>query len=234
MLMLDSITAHYQELTALDGVSMDIEDGRITALIGSNGSGKTTLLNAVSGLKQLKSGKIYWNGEVISGSSADKIASLGVIQVPEGRKLFPRMTVKENLQIGAYLPGPRLEAEQTRKRVYELFPRLEERENQYAGNLSGGEQQMLAIGRALMAKPKLLMLDEPSLGLAPIVTDEIFKIIKALNLQGLTALIVSQEVLQSLAISDEAYLLEHGKIVLKGHAQDILNNPKVRESYLGI
>jgi branched-chain amino acid transport system ATP-binding protein len=234
MLRIDAITAKYQELAALTDVSIDIEEGKITALIGSNGSGKTTLLNAVSGLKQLFSGRIYWNGKIISGCSPDKIAARGVIQVPEGRKLFPRMTVQENLQIGAFLPGPRREAEKTQKRVFELFPRLEERKGQYAGSLSGGEQQMVAVGRALMSMPKLLMLDEPSLGLAPIITYEIFKIIKELNGQGLTSLIVSQEVLQTLSISDEAYLLEHGKIVMRRNAQDMLADPKVKESYLGI
>lgn len=234
MLRIDSITAKYQDLSAISEVSLDVEDGKITALIGSNGAGKTTILNSVSGLKELSSGRIYWNDRIISGSSPDQIAALGVIQVPEGRKLFPAMTVEENLELGAYLPGPRRDWTKTRKRVFELFPRLEERRKQYTGSLSGGEQQMVAVGRALMALPKLLMLDEPSLGLAPIVTDEIFKIIVELNREGLTALIVSQEVLQTLSISNAAYLLENGKIVLHGAAGAMLADPKVKESYLGI
>ncbi len=234
MLKIDQITVKYQDLTALSDVSLDIEEGKITALIGSNGAGKTTLLNAVSGLRPLSAGIISWENRVISSLSPDEVAALGVIQVPEGRKLFPRMTVEENLQIGAFLPNPRKQALQTMRKVFDLFPRLEERKKQHAGSLSGGEQQMVAIGRALMSLPKLLMLDEPSLGLAPIVTNEIFRIISELNKEGLTFLVVSQEALKTLSISSTAYLLENGRVLLYGPASQIAGDPRVKESYLGI
>ncbi len=234
MLKIDQVTVKYQDLTALSDVSLDIEEGKITALIGSNGAGKTTLLNAVSGLRPLSAGMISWENRVISSLSPDEVAALGVIQVPEGRKLFPRMTVEENLQIGAFLPNPRKQALKTMRKVFDLFPRLEERKKQHAGSLSGGEQQMVAIGRALMSLPKLLMLDEPSLGLAPIVTDEIFRIISELNKEGLTFLVVSQEALKTLSISSKAYLLENGRVLLYGPAAQIAGDPRVKESYLGI
>ena len=234
MLKIDQITVKYQDLTALSDVSLDIEEGKITALIGSNGAGKTTLLNAVSGLRPLSAGIISWENRVISNLSPDEVAALGVIQVPEGRKLFPRMTVEENLQIGAFLPNPRKQALQTMRKVFDLFPRLEERKKQHAGSLSGGEQQMVAIGRALMSLPKLLMLDEPSLGLAPIVTNEIFRIISELNKEGLTFLVVSQEALKTLSISSSAYLLENGRVLLYGPAAQIAGDARVKESYLGI
>jgi branched-chain amino acid transport system ATP-binding protein len=234
MLKIDQVTVKYQDLTALSDVSLDIEEGKVTALIGSNGAGKTTLLNAVSGLRPLSAGIISWGNRVISSLSPDEVAALGVIQVPEGRKLFPRMTVEENLQIGAFLPNPRKQALKTMRKVFDLFPRLEERKKQHAGSLSGGEQQMVAIGRALMSLPKLLMLDEPSLGLAPIVTDEIFRIISELNKEGLTFLVVSQEALKTLSISSKAYLLENGRVLLYGPAAQIAGDPRVKESYLGI
>ncbi|MFA6221397.1 MAG: ABC transporter ATP-binding protein [Desulfomonilaceae bacterium] len=234
MLKIDQITVKYQDLTALSDVSLDIEEGKITALIGSNGAGKTTLLNAVSGLRPLSAGIISWENSLISSLSPDEVAALGVIQVPEGRKLFPRMTVEENLQIGAFLPNPRKQALQTMRKVFDLFPRLEERKKQHAGSLSGGEQQMVAIGRALMSLPKLLMLDEPSLGLAPIVTNEIFRIISELNMEGLTFLVVSQEALKTLSISSTAYLLENGRVLLYGPAAQIAGDSRVKESYLGI
>ena len=234
MLKIDQITVKYQDLTALSDVSLNIEEGKITALIGSNGAGKTTLLNAVSGLRPLSAGIISWENSVISRLSPDEVAARGVIQVPEGRKLFPRMTVEENLQIGAFLPNPRKQALQTMRKVFDLFPRLEERKKQHAGSLSGGEQQMVAIGRALMSLPKLLMLDEPSLGLAPIVTNEIFRIISELNKEGLTFLVVSQEALKTLSISSTAYLLENGRVLLYGPASQIAGDPRVKESYLGI
>lgn len=234
MLEINRISVSYQRHCALNDVSMIIDEGDFVALIGSNGAGKSTLINSISGLIKINKGSIIFRGKPISNLSPDFIASLGLIQVPEGRKLFPQMTVEENLQIGAYLSEPRKAYAKNLLKMFEMFPRLKERRKQLAGSLSGGEQQMLAIARALMAQPKLLMLDEPSLGLAPIVTLEIFKILQELNGMGLTILLVSQEVLQSLNISRKGYLLENGSINLNGFASDLLTDARVKESYLGL
>jgi branched-chain amino acid transport system ATP-binding protein len=234
MLRVEKLVVRYQQLSALREVSLDVAEGALVALIGSNGSGKTTLLNAVSGLVPITAGSVLWNETSLAGLEPDEICRRGVIQVPEGRKLFARMTVDENLEMGAYVPSARVVREKTREEVFQLFPRLHERRGQMAGSLSGGEQQMLAVARALMARPRLLMLDEPSLGLAPIVASEIFRIIEDLNRGGLTILLVSQEVLQTLSIARHAYLLENGEITLSGSADLLLADPRVKESYLGL
>lgn len=234
MLDVDALTVRYQALSALNEVTLSVAEGDFVALIGSNGAGKTTLLNTVSGLVPAAGGRISWQGKALAGLSPDEICREGVIQVPEGRKLFAGMSVEENLDMGCYLPGSRRKAQKSRARVYELFPALAQRRGQLAGSLSGGEQQMLAVGRALMACPRLLMLDEPSLGLAPKAAGEIFRILAGLNREGLTILLVSQEVLQTLAIARYAYLLENGRIALSGTADRVLADPRVKESYLGI
>ncbi|MGD9818298.1 MAG: ABC transporter ATP-binding protein [Desulfomonilaceae bacterium] len=233
MLEIKGINVSYQQHQALTDVSMVVEKNDFVALIGSNGAGKSTLINSISGLNKVDLGSIAFEEKIISNLAPDYVSSLGVIQVPEGRKLFPQMTVEENLEIGAYLPEPRKMYSRNLGKMFELFPRLKERRRQRSGSLSGGEQQMLAIARALMAQPKLLMLDEPSLGLAPIVTLEIFKILQELNETGLSILLVSQEVLQSLNISKRGYLLENGRINLSGNSSDLLTDPRVKESYLG-
>ncbi|NIS70911.1 MAG: ATP-binding cassette domain-containing protein [Proteobacteria bacterium] len=234
MLIVKEVTALYQELRALQGVSLEVAEGDLVALIGSNGAGKTTLLNTISGLVTLAEGQILWNGSSIVGLSPDRICQQGIVQVPEGRKLFVRMTVEENLEMGAYLLPARRQFQKTREMVLDTFPILGERRRQVAGNLSGGEQQMLAVARAIMAKPTLLMLDEPSLGLAPIVAAEIFRVIADLNRRGLTVFLVSEEVLETLSISKTAYVLENGKVALSGVSEQLLDDPRVKTSYLGL
>lgn len=234
MLSVKNLVVLYQELRALQGASLKVAEGNLVALIGSNGAGKTTLLNAVSGLVFAAEGEILWKEELISGLSPDNICRKGIIQVPEGRKLFAKMTVEENLLMGAYLPEARRHCEESRRASFDIFPRLAERRRQTAGSLSGGEQQMVALARAIMAKPKLLMLDEPSLGLAPIVATEIFKVIEDLNRRGLTVLLVSQEVLHALTIAEYSYVLENGRVTLHGHGKELLDDPRIKESYLGL
>jgi branched-chain amino acid transport system ATP-binding protein len=234
MLSVRELVVLYQELRALRGVTVEVQEGGLVALIGSNGAGKTTLLNTISGLIPAAQGQISWQGASISGLSADEICREGIIQVPEGRKLFAQMTVVENLEMGAYLPLARQHFRESRNRVFEIFPRLGERRRQVAGSLSGGEQQMVAVARALMARPKLLMLDEPSLGLAPIMAAEIFSVISDLNKQGLTVLLVSQEVLHTLSTATYGYVLENGKVPLDGPAESLLEDPRIKESYLGL
>ena len=234
MLSVEQLVVLYQELRALRGVSLEVPQGDLVALIGSNGAGKTTLLNTISGLIPATEGQVAWQGTSISGLSADEICRAGIIQVPEGRKLFAQMTVAENLEMGAYLPAARKHASETRQRVFDIFPLLAERSRQVAGSLSGGEQQMLAVARALMARPKLLMLDEPSLGLAPIIATEIFSVVSDLNRGGLTVLLVSQEVLHTLSHATYGYVLENGKLVLDGPAKALLEDLRIKESYLGL
>lgn len=234
MLKISDLSVSYNELKAIRGISLDVGQGALTALIGSNGAGKTTVLNTVSGLVPAKGGNISWMDKPLTGLSPDEICRLGVIQVPEGRKLFAGMTVEENLQMGAYVQAARKKSVQTMSKVFDLFPRLAERRRQRAGSLSGGEQQMLALGRALMALPTLLMLDEPSLGLAPVTAAEIFNVITDLNRDGLTILLVSQEILSALEIATFVYLLENGKIILKGTGAELLSDKRVKDSYLGI
>lgn len=234
MLEISDLVVSYNELRAVQGVSLAVREGDLVALIGSNGAGKTTVLNAISGLVPRQEGIVAWRGTTIADLSADEICRLGIIQVPEGRKLFSGMTVEENLQMGAYVRHAREKYSVTKQSVYEMFPRLEERRKQRAGSLSGGEQQMLALGRALMALPRLLMLDEPSLGLAPVAAEEIFRAIEELNRNGLTILLVSQEIRQTLSISTSAYLLENGKITIEGTGAQLLTDKRVKDSYLGM
>lgn len=234
MLIVKQLVVLYQELRALQGVSLEVAEGDLVALIGSNGAGKTTLLNTISGLIPAANGKISWQGNSILGLSPDRICREGIIQVPEGRKLFAQMTVDENLEMGAYLPSARHHSKESRHMVFEIFPILAERRMQVVGSLSGGEQQMVAVARAVMAKPKLLMLDEPSLGLAPIVASDIFRIVADLNQSGLTVFLVSQEVLQTLSTAKHGYVLENGTVTLSGPADQLLADPRIKESYLGL
>jgi len=234
MLSVKQLVVLYQELRALQGVSLEVAEGDLVALTGSNGAGKTTLLNTISGLIPAAKGKISWQGSSILGMSPDRICREGIIQVPEGRKLFAQMTVDENLEMGAYLPSARHHSKESRHMVFEIFPILAERRRQVVGSLSGGEQQMVAVARAVMAKPKLLMLDEPSLGLAPIVASDIFRIVAELNQSGLTVFLVSQEVLQTLSTAKHGYVLENGTVTLSGPADQLLADPRIKESYLGL
>jgi branched-chain amino acid transport system ATP-binding protein len=234
MLSVENITVCYGQMKALREVSLEISTGQMVALIGANGSGKSTLLNAISGLITIAGGKINWEGQPLNGLSPDKVCRKGIVQVPEGRKLFPAMTVEENLIMGAYHPKVRTQAQESLQKVFSIFPRLSDRRRQFAGSLSGGEQQMVALGRALMAKPRLLMLDEPSLGLSPKAAAEIFDIIKGLNNEGMTILLVSQEVMQTLAITTYGYVLENGVLVLQDSCDLLREDPKVKTSYLGL
>ena len=232
MLKISDLNVFYGSIHAVKGVSFEVNEGEIVTLIGANGAGKSTTLNTVAGLLRPRTGSITFEGESLVGVPAHKMVSKGIALCPEGRRIFQDMTVRENLEMGAFT---RKEAEsvETRKRVYESFPRLKERRNQAAGTLSGGEQQMLAMGRALMSKPKLMMLDEPSMGLAPILVQEIFDIIKELNEQGTTILLVEQNASMALSIADRAYVLETGKVSMSGNANDLLHDPRVRQAYLG-
>ncbi|HOD98243.1 MAG TPA: ABC transporter ATP-binding protein [Syntrophales bacterium] len=234
MLRVDNITVCYGRMEALRGVSLEVAPGEMVALIGGNGAGKTTLLNAVSGLVPAAGGGISWEGKPLKGFAPDRICREGIVQVPEGRKLFPAMTVEENLIMGAYLPTVRKASRKTLAHVYEIFPRLADRRRQLAGSLSGGEQQMAALGRALMARPRLLMLDEPSLGLSPKAAVEIFATVRQLNKEGLSVLLVSQEVLETLAITARGYVLENGVVAMEGPSAELRENPQVKTSYLGL
>jgi branched-chain amino acid transport system ATP-binding protein len=234
MLTVSDLHVFYEGLQALAGIELQVAEGRCVALIGSNGAGKTTLLRCISGLIRPRCGSILWMGEPIDGLPPHEICRRGIIQVPEGRKLFPRLSVLANLEMGAYLPHARTHFSCSLRRIFQLFPVLGQRTRQAAGTLSGGEQQMLAIARALMARPRLLMLDEPSMGLAPRIREEIFRIIGRLHQQGLTLLLVSQEVIQSLRLAQWGYVLENGYIVLEGRGEDLLADPKVKKAYLGL
>ena len=233
MLKIENLHVAYGGIQALRGISLEVPDGKIVTLIGANGAGKSTTLRTISGLVKATSGSISWNGEELLGKPIDKIVTSGIAMSPEGRRVFPDMTVLENLKIGAYLRKDKAEIEKDIQWVYSLFPRLEERHWQLAGTLSGGEQQMLAVGRALMSRPKLMMLDEPSLGLAPLVVQDIFSIIKEINRQGVTVLLIEQNANMALKIADQAYVLETGNITMSGTGAELLVNEKVREAYLG-
>ena len=233
MLKIENLHVAYGGIQALRGISLEVPDGKIVTLIGANGAGKSTTLRTISGLVKAASGSISWNGEELLGKPIDKIVTSGIAMSPEGRRVFPDMTVLENLKIGAYLRKDKPEIEKDIQWVYSLFPRLEERHWQLAGTLSGGEQQMLAVGRALMSRPKLMMLDEPSLGLAPLVVQDIFTIIREINRQGVTVLLVEQNANMALKIADQAYVLETGNITMSGTGAELLVNEKVREAYLG-
>ena len=233
LLRLDGLEAGYGDLTAIRGVSLEVHAGEIVALIGSNGAGKTTTLRAVSGLIPLRQGAIELDGRRLAGLTPAAIVAGGVAHVPEGRQLFPTMTVLENLELGARTPESRARRAETLGRVYALFPRLAERRRQLAGTLSGGEQQMTAIGRALMARPRLLMLDEPSLGLAPVVLAAIFQNLAAINRDGVTILLVEQNVLRALRLSHRAYVIENGAIAFAGPSAALLADERIKRAYLG-
>ena len=233
MLKIENLQVHYGGIQALRGISLEVPDGRIVTLIGANGAGKSTTLRTITGLVKASGGSVQWDGQELLGKSIDKIISTGIAMSPEGRRVFPDMTVLENLKIGAYLRRDKAEIEKDIQWVYSLFPRLEERSWQLAGTLSGGEQQMLAIARALMSEPVLLMLDEPSLGLAPKIVGELFGIIKQLREENMTVLLVEQNATAALAIADRAYVLENGRITLSGAAREMLTNPEIKRMYLG-
>jgi len=239
MLKIENLHVSYGGIQALRGISLEVPDGKIVTLIGANGAGKSTTLRTITGLVKAQEGSIRWitdenpEGEELLGKAIDRIIQTGIAMSPEGRRVFPDMTVLENLKIGAYLRHDKAEIEKDIKWVYELFPRLEERHWQLAGTLSGGEQQMLAVGRALMSRPKLMMLDEPSLGLAPLVVQDIFKIIQEINRQGVTVLLIEQNANMALKIADQAYVLETGTITMSGTGAELLADERVKEAYLG-
>ena len=233
MLKVENLSVSYGAINALRGISFDVKEGEIISLIGSNGAGKTTTLHAISNIIKKQSGKVIFAGQDVTNVSADIIVKRNLIQVPEGRRIFLNMSVKENLEMGAYTRTDKANIKNDLAKVYELFPRMKERINQISGTLSGGELQMLAMGRALMANPKLLLLDEPSMGLAPIFVDEIFNIVKTINETGTTILLVEQNAYKALSISNRAYILETGAIIKSGDAKQLINDPAVREAYLG-
>lgn len=233
MLEVKDLHVSYGGIKALRGINLEVPDGKIVALIGANGAGKSTLLRTISGLVKADSGSIIFDGKELLGLPINKICAEKVAMSPEGRRVFSDLSVQENLKIGAYLRNDKKDIEKDLAWVYELFPRLKERSWQMAGTLSGGEQQMLAVGRALMSKPKILMLDEPSLGLAPLIVQLIFDIIKEINKAGVTVLLVEQNANMALKTADIAYVLETGQIVLKGPGAEVMANPQVREAYLG-
>ena len=233
MLKIDNIDVYYGAIHALKGISLEVKEGEIVTLIGANGAGKSTMLRTISGLLKPKTGSITFLGQDIAGVRAHEIVKKGISQVPEGRRVFAEMTVMENLDLGAFVRKDKAGIQQDLKHVFELFPRLEERKNQSAGTLSGGEQQMLAMGRALMSRPKLLLLDEPSMGLAPLLIKEIFNIIVDINKSGTTVLLVEQNANMALSIANRAYVLETGRITLSGSAKELAASEDVRKAYLG-
>lgn len=233
LLEVRDLNVSYGAIRALHGVSFSVEEGEVVTLIGANGAGKSTTLRTISGLLPVTSGDIIYDGDVITGAEASRIVSRGIIHVPEGRRIFSPLTVRENLEMGAFTRTDKAEIEETMEYVFHLFPRLKERLEQTGGTLSGGEQQMLAVGRALMAKPRLLLMDEPSMGLAPILVEEIFDIIGEISQEGVTILLVEQNASMALSVADRGYVLETGTIELSGSAQDLAENPQVRAAYLG-
>jgi branched-chain amino acid transport system ATP-binding protein len=233
LLEVENVHSYYGHIHALRGISLTVEEGEVVTLIGSNGAGKTTTLRSIHGILPPKEGRIVFRGEEIQGVPTHDMSSKGIAQSPEGRKIFSRMTVLENLEMGAYHRTDQAEVREDMDRVYDLFPRLKERTNQEAGTMSGGEQQMLAIGRALMSRPKLLLLDEPSMGLAPVLVERIFQVIEEINNQGTTILLVEQNANVALEIAARGYVLETGEIVNASSAEKLRQDPKVREAYLG-
>ena len=233
MLEIHDIEVFYGMIHAIKGVSFQVNEGEVIALIGVNGAGKTTILHSITGLIAPKKGQIVFEGQDITSTPAHKIVSMGMAHVPEGRRVFAQLTVLENLKMGAFTRKDKDEVEESLIRVYKRFPRLEERKNQMAGTLSGGEQQMLAMGRALMSHPKIILMDEPSMGLSPIFVNEIFDIIREVSEGGTTVLLVEQNAKKALSIADRAYVLETGKIVLDGKAEELLNDDSVKKAYLG-
>ena len=233
MLKVTDLKVYYGVIQAIKGISFEVNEGEVIALIGANGAGKTTILHTVTGLVEAKAGTVEFEGRDITKMPGHKIVTLGMAHVPEGRRVFSDLTVLENLKLGAYTRKDKNEVEETLKMVYKRFPRLEERKNQMAGTLSGGEQQMLAMGRALMSHRKIILMDEPSMGLSPIFVNEIFDIIKEVSASGTTVLLVEQNAKKALSIADRAYVLETGKIVLEGKADELMNDASVKKAYLG-
>lgn len=234
MLEIKDLQVYYGVIQAIKGVNFEVNEGEVIALIGANGAGKTTILHTITGLLEARKGTVTFDGKDITKVPAHKIVTMGMAHVPEGRRVFANLSVLQNLKMGAYTRKDKNEIEQTLQTVYKRFPRLEERQNQLAGTLSGGEQQMLAIARALMIRPKLLMLDEPSLGLAPIVVNDMFRIISEVAGQGMSILIVEQNLKQALSVADRGYVLETGRIVMEGKASELLEDKAVQAAYLGI
>jgi branched-chain amino acid transport system ATP-binding protein len=233
MLKVENINVFYGNIQALKGVSLEVKEGEIVTLIGANGAGKSTLLKTISGLLKPKQGDIFYEGQSIAGKAAQTIVKRGISHVPEGRRVFANMTVEENLELGAFLRKDKHEIQKDFEKVYHLFPRLYERRKQLAGTLSGGEQQMLAMGRALMARPRLLLLDEPSMGLAPLLVKTIFRIIEEINSFGTTILLVEQNANMALSVADRAYVIESGRVVLSGLAEELNASEQVKKAYLG-
>ena len=234
LLEVNDLNVYYGAIHALQGISFNVEEGEIVSLIGANGAGKSTTLRTISGLLRPRTGTIQFKGQDITFTPAEQIVRLGISHVPEGRKIFAPLTVKENLLMGAYTRNDPQEIQASMERVFTSFPRLKERINQLGGTLSGGEQQMLATGRGLMSRPSLLLMDEPSMGLSPILVEEIFRIIQEINSQGTSILLVEQNALMALSIATRAYVLETGRIVLSGDAREVAENPQVKAAYLGV
>jgi branched-chain amino acid transport system ATP-binding protein len=234
MLSVERLEAGYGEVKVLHGISLEVNEGECVALVGANGAGKSTLLRAISGMVRIMSGSIHFDGEDITRVPPFQIAALGIAHVPEGRRLFPELTVEENLLLGAWVAESRRFRAESLERVYTLFPRLKERRRQLAGTLSGGEQQMLAIGRGLMLRPRLLMLDEPSLGLSPLLVDQVFDALREISLQKVSLLLAEQNIVQALALATRAYVIETGRIVMTGPGHELLQAPGLREAYLGL
>ena len=233
MLEIRNLSVHYGGIHALQGIDIDVEEGKIVTLIGANGAGKSTTLRSIVGLVKTSGGSIVWNGKTLTGLATKDIVSQGIVLVPEGRRIFPNLTVEENLQLGAYARNDKAGIALDKEKVFVLFPRLKERIRQKGGTLSGGEQQMLAVARALMTKPRLLMMDEPSLGLAPLVVKMIFEIIRAINKEGTTVLLIEQNAKAALEVADHGYVLETGRIILQGKGKELLADDRVRKAYLG-
>ena len=233
LLEVKDLVVSYGGIEALKGISFSVDEGQIVTLIGANGAGKSTTLRAITGIVPVKSGTITYNGENITGMDTQKVVERGIARVPEGRRVFANLTVLENLKIGAYLRKDTAQIQKDIEYIYKLFPRLEERSWQLAGTLSGGEQQMLAVARALMSRPKLMMMDEPSLGLAPLIVRDIFQIIREINKQGVTILLIEQNANMALHTADRGYVMETGEIILEGAGRELLENPVIREAYLG-
>ncbi len=233
MLEVNNLVVSYGAIRALKGISFDVKEGEIISLIGANGAGKTTTLHSISNLIKKQSGSVIFKGEDITNTTPDKIVKAGLIHVPEGRRVFANLTVKENLEMGAYLRNDKAGIKADLEHVYELFPRLRERVKQLAGTLSGGEQQMLAMGRGLMSKPELLLLDEPSMGLAPILVDEIFDIIQKINKDGTTILLVEQNAFKAMSIANRVYILETGQVASSGNSEEMIHDEAVKKAYLG-
>ena len=233
MLEIKDLEVYYGVIQAIKGVSFEVNEGEVIALIGANGAGKTTILHTITGLLEARKGTVTFDGKDITKVPAHKIVTMGMAHVPEGRRVFANLSVLQNLKMGAYTRKDKNEIEQTLQTVYKRFPRLEERQNQLAGTLSGGEQQMLALGRALMSRPKIILMDEPSMGLSPLYVSEIFRIIQEISQGGTTVLLVEQNAKKALSIADRAYVLETGKIALSGNAKELMNDDSVKRAYLG-